>query len=50
MFYGTKISNEPFLEFSGFRVRHFKDGGHQYKCHKYLKNYVTLSSNVDDIG
>ena len=50
MFYGVRILNKPYLEFSGFRVRHFKNGGRQYKCHNiYTKKYTKMSSNVDDI-
>ena len=43
MFYGSRISNKEFLEFSGF----YKNGGRKYK---YLKNDITLSSNVDEFG
>ena len=33
MFYGTRISNIIFLEFSGFQPGIIKDCGRQYKCH-----------------
>ena len=50
MFYGTWISNKPFLEFSGFHVHNFLHGGRQYKCHNIFKNYVILRGTADCIG